>query len=215
MDKPEIMTLEEVAEYLRISERTVYDWAQKGEIPCGKLGTAWRFKRSDIEAWVDRQLASENKTADVTPVFLQGMLTPDQIIFSKATSKKEALSELIDLLHSTKQIKNKNGLTEAIFFREELMSTGIGMGVAVPHVRLSSVKDITIAVAVVHDGITDYESMDNEPVNLVFMIAARKDQHVEHLKALGSIAGKLKEQSIKNQLLAAATPQDFYTMLIK
>ncbi len=71
MGKPEIMTLEEVADYLRISERTVYDWAQKGEIPCGKLGTAWRFKRSDIEAWVDRQLAAENKKQSDAPIFLQ------------------------------------------------------------------------------------------------------------------------------------------------
>ena len=45
----EILTIEEVAQYLRVSERTVYDWANKGDIPCGKLGTTWRFKRTEVE----------------------------------------------------------------------------------------------------------------------------------------------------------------------
>ncbi len=54
----EILTIEEVARYLRVSERTVYEWAQKGEIPAGKIGTVWRFKKDDIESWVDERLAS-------------------------------------------------------------------------------------------------------------------------------------------------------------
>ena len=44
----DILTIEEVAKYLRVSERTVYDWAQKGEIPSGKIGTVWRFKKSEV-----------------------------------------------------------------------------------------------------------------------------------------------------------------------
>ena len=47
-----ILTIEEVAKYLRVSDRTVYDWAQKGEIPAGKIGTVWRFKKSEVENWV-------------------------------------------------------------------------------------------------------------------------------------------------------------------
>ena len=55
----EIMTIEEVAEYLRVSERTVYDWAQKGDLPGGKLGTTWRFKRSDVENWVNSRISQQ------------------------------------------------------------------------------------------------------------------------------------------------------------
>jgi PTS system nitrogen regulatory IIA component len=54
----DILTIEEVAKYLRVSERTVYDWAQKGEIPAGKIGTVWRFKKSEIERWVNERLSS-------------------------------------------------------------------------------------------------------------------------------------------------------------
>ena len=53
----DILTIEEVAKYLRVSERTVYDWAQKGEIPAGKIGTVWRFKKSEIEKWVNERLS--------------------------------------------------------------------------------------------------------------------------------------------------------------
>ena len=49
----DILTIEEVAKYLRVSERTVYDWAQKGEIPSGKIGTVWRFKKSEIEKYAE------------------------------------------------------------------------------------------------------------------------------------------------------------------
>ena len=49
----DILTIEEVAKYLRVSERTVYDWAQKGEIPSGKIGTVWRFRKADIERWIN------------------------------------------------------------------------------------------------------------------------------------------------------------------
>ena len=53
----DILTIEEVAKYLRVSERTVYDWAQKGEIPAGKIGTVWRFKKSEVENWVNARLS--------------------------------------------------------------------------------------------------------------------------------------------------------------
>ena len=60
----DILTIEEVAKYLRVSERTVYDWAQKGEIPSGKIGTVWRFKKSEIEKWVNKRLSSGGKSND-------------------------------------------------------------------------------------------------------------------------------------------------------
>ena len=78
----DILTIEEVAKYLRVSERTVYDWAQKGEIPSGKIGTVWRFKKSEIEKWVNDRLSSGSKP--VIPgeqVQVKNILSPDIIIF--------------------------------------------------------------------------------------------------------------------------------------
>ncbi len=53
-----ILTIEEVAKYIKISERTIYDWAQKGDIPAGKLGNVWRFRKSEIDHWVNERLKS-------------------------------------------------------------------------------------------------------------------------------------------------------------
>ena len=60
----EIMTIEEVAAYLRVSERTVYEWAQKGDLPGGKIGTTWRFKSADIEKWVNDRLKGQGAAVD-------------------------------------------------------------------------------------------------------------------------------------------------------
>ena len=51
----QIMTLQEVSEYLKIKERTIYDWVTRGKIPAFKLGNAWRFRRSELEDWIDKQ----------------------------------------------------------------------------------------------------------------------------------------------------------------
>ena len=54
-----LMTVEDVATYLRVAERTVYDWAQRGSIPCGKLGASWRFRRTDIDQWLSRSFIAD------------------------------------------------------------------------------------------------------------------------------------------------------------
>ena len=135
----EIMTIEEVASYLRVSERTIYDWAQKGEIPGGKLGTAWRFKREDIEKWVDGRLSrSESKKAGVA-VTASHVLSPERVIILESATKEQVLTKLVDLLAETPFVQDREELLTGIFNREELMSTGIGFGIGVPHVRIDSV----------------------------------------------------------------------------
>ena len=79
----DILTIEEVAKYLRVSERTVYDWAQKGEIPSGKIGTVWRFKKSEIEKWVNERLSSTSKSVDIPQqVKVRNILSPERIIYT-------------------------------------------------------------------------------------------------------------------------------------
>lgn len=210
MDKPEIMTLEEVAEYLRVSERTVYDWAQKGDIPSGKLGTAWRFKRSDIERWVDSRLNAGPVVKEVNPaqLMLSELLPQERLAVLDVKTKEEALNEMVALLAQSNLVKDKRQLKQGIFNREELMSTGIGMGVGVPHVRISGVRDLVMACAVIKSPLPDYESLDNEPVQLLFMIAAREDQHSQHLRVLAAISSALKDGTLKDQLIGAQSPAE-------
>ena len=214
MALPEIMTIEEVAEYLRVSERTVYDWASKGDIPCGKIGTAWRFKRSDIENWVNKRLNTESsKKDDFVPLFLNKVLSPDHVLLVEKSTKAEILNELIDMLGDTSVVRSKEDLRKGIFHREQLLSTGIGMGIGIPHVRLNSVKDVIIAAALVREGLPDYESLDSEPVKLVFMIVARQDQHAEHLKLLSQLSNRLKAKEFRDRLTQCIDSKTFYKLL--
>jgi PTS system nitrogen regulatory IIA component len=184
----DILTLEEVAEYLRVSERTIYDWAKKGEIPAGKIGTVWRFKRREIEKWV---------------LELGDIISEKRIVFLDSVTKQETLEELIELISQAPQVASRYDLRDEIFRREELMSTGIGMGIAIPHVRIHSVNDLVGAIGICEKGIPDYQSLDNEPIRIVIMLAAGFDQHAKYLKALAHISARLKDPAVRESLFHA------------
>ncbi|HNY20863.1 MAG TPA: PTS sugar transporter subunit IIA [Treponemataceae bacterium] len=211
----DILTIEEVAKYLRVSERTVYDWAQKGEIPAGKIGTVWRFKKDEIEKWVNERLTSSVKANPVnTLVQVQNILSPDRIVIMNHSTRHDALVALADVLGSAPQIKNRQELSVEILKREELMSTAIGRGIAIPHVRLSSVTDLVMAVGISKNDIIDFQTIDDEPVRLLIMIAAAYNQHSYYLQTLSFFSNKLKSQALRDGLRAANTPMEAYNLLI-
>ena len=214
MTKPEIMTVQEVAEFLRVSERTVYDWATHGVIPCGKLGTTWRFKRSEVDKWVDEQLSvPSKKNVTFSPINLKDILNPDHITIMETDSKDAALMAMLDNLDQTGVITDKQAITEGIFQREKLMSTGIGLGIGIPHVRMDGIESLLMAVGVSTQGITDYESLDNQPVQLIFMILAGKDQHTLHIKTMAAIAARLKNPVLREMMIQSRDTETIYKLL--
>ena len=210
----DILTIEEVARYLRVSERTVYDWAQKGEIPSGKIGTVWRFKKSEIECWVNERLSSNRSVSVFSVVQIQNILSPDRILFLNYSKKRDALVALAENLAGAPQIKSRQELVAEILRREELMSTAIGRGIAIPHVRLSSVTDLVVSVGVSQVDIIDFQSLDDVPVRLLFMIAAAYNQHAYYLQTLSFFSSKLKNNDLRASLTAAKTPQEVYSPLV-
>jgi nitrogen PTS system EIIA component len=209
----DILTIEEVAKYLRVSERTVYDWAQKGEIPSGKIGTVWRFKKSEIERWVNDRLSSNRNAASFSTIQIQNILSPDRIAFLNHSTNRDALLALTEVLGTAPQIKNRPELAAEIIKREELMSTAIGRGIAIPHVRLSSVTDLVMAVGISTVDIIDFPALDDQPVRLLFMIAAAYNQHAYYLQTLSYFSQKLKNNTLRASLLAVKTPQEAYQLL--
>ena len=210
----DILTIEEVAKYLRVSERTVYDWAQKGEIPAGKIGTVWRFKKSEIEKWVNDRLSGHSRAdAERQPVRIKNILSPDRVVFIEHSSRRDALVELSEALGTAPQVKNQPELTKEILRREELMSTAIGRGIAIPHVRLASVTDLVIALGICRAAINDFQSIDDEPVRLLIMLAAAYNQHSYYLQALSFISSKLKNQDLREGLINAQSEQEAYSLL--
>ena len=211
----DILTIEEVAKYLRVSDRTVYDWAQKGEIPAGKIGTVWRFKKSEVENWVNARLSSDATKQSEMNIQVRNILSPDRVVFINQTSKHDALVALADVLGTAPQAKNSVELTQEILKREELMSTAIGRGIAIPHVRLSSVTDLVMAVGVCKKPISDYQSIDEQPINLLFMIAAAYNQHSYYLKTISHFAGMLKDNDLRNAINTASSELDVFNLLAR
>lgn len=210
----DILTIEEVAKYLRVSERTVYDWAQKGEIPAGKIGTVWRFKKDEIEKWVNQRLTNSVKPVVVNPVVqVQNILSPDRIVFLNHSTRHDALIALADVLGTAPQIKNRSELTTEILKREELMSTAIGRGIAIPHVRLASVTDLVMAVGICKNDVIDFQPIDDIPVKLMFMIAAAYNQHAYYLQTLSFFSTRLKNTDLRDALFSVNTPMEAYTLL--
>ncbi len=135
----------------------------------------------------------------------------DRLKFLETTDKENCLNEMIEIFGD--ECKEKGKLKDAIFHRESLMSTGIGLGIGIPHVRTEFIDDISIAIGVQKAGVDNYESIDEEPVKLVFMIIANKIQHKEHIKILSSLMTKLKEDSAIDKILEADSTEEIFNLL--
>ncbi len=210
----EILTIDEVADYLRVSSRTVYEWAQKGEIPAGKIGTAWRFQKAEVERWVNERLTTKEKlSTQQAEIRIANLLSPDRIVYLNHATRRDALIALADVLGTAPQIKHRKELRDEILKREELMSTAIGCGIAIPHVRLASVTDLVMAVGISKKDIIDFNAIDGEPVNLIFMIAAAKNQHEYYLQTLAFFSTKIKDPHLRSALLESSDAESAYRIL--
>ncbi len=213
----DIMTVEEVANYIRVSERTVYEWAQKGEIPCGKLGATWRFRREEVENWLNKRLGGKASPAPKREGtdLLKTLLKPENILILEKATKTEMLDRLLDLLSGLPEVQNPAELRKGIYHREELMSTGIGQGLGIPHVRMDSVKNVVVAMGVSREPIQGYVALDEEPVQLVFMIAAAKHQHADHIRLLSSISFRFKDATLRRAVLDATDSAEVHQRIMR
>ena len=145
---------------------------------------------------------------------LQKYLTRERIVFFEAgVHKQQALGTMMDLLAGSDRIVDAEKLRNGILERENIMSTGIGLGFAIPHTYNDAVTDIVISIGISCDGIGDYGSMDDKPVHFVLMVAAGSHQHREYLQILARIALLAKNERAKTALLAAADPDSVIAAL--
>ena len=130
------------------------------------------------------------------------MIDESRIIDIKATTKEDALRELVEVLATSPDVTDQEELLDAIFEREKVISTGVGIEVALPHVKISSVKNFVIAIGRSHKGI-DFESLDDKPVYIVVMIGANDKQAGDFLKVLARLVLKLKNKNFRKQVMFA------------
>jgi PTS system nitrogen regulatory IIA component len=209
----DILTIDEVAKYLRVSERTVYDWAQKGEIPSGKIGAVWRFKKSELEKWVNDRLSTHAIASPTEALAVETIISADRILILNYATKRDVLLALANSMAGAPQVKNHKELATEILKREELMSTAVGRGIAIPHVRLASVTDLLVSIGISKTDIVDFQALDDEPVRLVFMVAAAYNQHAYYLQTISFFSARLKNPALRRDLLGVQTPDEAYRLL--
>lgn len=137
------------------------------------------------------------------------------VIFQmKAESKNAAIEELVELAAGSNMVKDSGQLLADVKEREELVTTGVGYGVAFPHAKTKSVKGIVIVFGRNETGI-DFDAMDHRPVHLFFLIAAPEDAIGAHLNVMARLSYLMKSEENRQALLDASSPGDVLALIDK
>ena len=125
-----------------------------------------------------------------------------------AGSKKELINALVDTLKdkvdSNEQLED---VRKAVFEREEIMSTGVGKGLAIPHAKTKAVSENHAAFALLKDPL-DFDSIDNEPVRLVFLLVGPESKNSQHIKLLSRISRLMNSGSFRKKILACTSSDE-------
>lgn len=135
------------------------------------------------------------------------------IVFDlKATAKNGVIEELVTLVSSSNMVKDQAQLLQDVIDRENLVTTGVGYGVAFPHAKTRAVKGIVIAFGRSAKGV-DFDAMDHKSVHLFFLIAAPEDAIGAHLNVMARLSYLMKSESNRQKLMDAASPGDVLALM--
>jgi PTS system nitrogen regulatory IIA component len=222
------MTIQDVAKLLGSDVRRVERMAKRGEIPCQKVGGQFRFNRAEITEWLQQSMGamSHDHLAEVDAGITTQRQTPQDgtiitpLLRTEAVStslgsrtKNSTLRELVVLAEKTGQVLDMPTLVEAVIHREELCSTAIGGGFAIPHPRRplpDALAGPILVVARTSQGIV-FGAPDGRLTTLFFLTASQDDRH--HLHTLARLFRMLREEKFVAQLEAAQTPGEMIDLM--
>ncbi len=118
----------------------------------------------------------------------------------KSENKEDVINELIDLLDGDERVIDLEEIRKCVFEREEKMSTGVGKGFAIPHGKTNAVSDILAAFGKSETPI-EYNSLDGEPVHLVFLLIGKENLLAKHIKLLSRISRMMNNEEFRNKLV--------------
>jgi PTS system nitrogen regulatory IIA component len=222
------LTIQEVAQMLGTDVRRAERMARRGEIPCQKVGGQFRFNRAEITEWLQQRVGgmSDEHLAGFDAGMTEQRQTPqDEMIITPllrleavttnlgSRTKDSTLRELVVLAEKTGLVLNCQELVEAVFHREELYSTALEGGIAIPHPRRPlpyAIAEPILAVAKTTQGIA-FGAPDGGLTDLLFLTASRDDRH--HLHILARLCRMLYEEDFAARLREAETPQEMIELL--
>lgn len=222
MKETSVLTTQELSKYLKLNEKTVLKMAQSGQIPGFKIANQWRFYLSAVDEYLQDKMAKSTgydfdrivRTADVMP--LSRFVDNDTIKLKLDSDNKEGvLFELASVAHKAGIAVSAKDVLKQMKKREEMLSTAVGKGVAIPHPRNPSdelFKMPGVVIARSKEGI-DFAAPDGKHVHLFFMTCA--PDVVLHLKLLSKIAKLLEAKNNFKKFMSAKTKDEVMKILLE
>jgi excisionase family DNA binding protein len=214
LEDDNVMTLAEMADYLKIARRSLLRMAQAGDIPGTKIASQWRFMRSVIDDWMISRMKSlpageleKLIQSDKVPLPLYRLLPAELVGMEiRPGGKKQVLEQLLDLLAGGGLPVDRRVFLQKLLDREDMVSTAIFPGIALPHFRKPEecpLAEPRLVLGICRQG-TDFDSLDGRPTHVFFLICA--GNVVVHLKIIAELALLFRRASLVEDLLAARDP---------
>jgi PTS system nitrogen regulatory IIA component len=135
------------------------------------------------------------------------------VIDLSANAKDDALVELVNAAATVDKVTDRDALLAAVREREAKLSTGIGLGIAVPHARIDSVREFVVVVGRHPVGI-EFGSIDERPVHIVVLIAGPREAKMPYLELLAQLSKRLKLEDVRQKITHGATPEQVVDLLV-
>lgn len=190
------LKVKDVANILNVSEKTVNDWVKERKIPFIKVNNQIRFYKNEINEWVIKnQMPVSEKIMDLSqariPANLYELLVRGGIYYDvKGKNVEDVLKNAIKTIPTPEDI-SKNMIIEALLKREELMTTAMGKGIAIPHPRnpiITHIENESVSICLLKNEV-DFRAMDKVPVHTLFVIlSANPKRHLEILSKISYLS---------------------------
>lgn len=132
----------------------------------------------------------------------------------EATSKQQAIFELVDLLSESIGLQDSEALRKAVWQREVTRTTGIGHGIAIPHGKCKGVRKLSLAVGKPRTPV-DFDAIDNRPVDVIILLTSPEDQTGPHIQALAQISRLLTDSTFRAAIKKASTAEELYQHIVE
>ena len=144
---------------------------------------------------------------------LLDILTEDRVkIPLENTEKDKIIEEMVSLIDQSTSLKNKDQILKAVLDREAVMSTGVGDEIAIPHGKSEGVEDIVAALGITREPV-NFNSLDNKPVRLVWLLVGPQDKTGPHLKALSRISRLMHKKDFRERLIGTDEPKEIIDVI--
>lgn len=221
----DMMSLEQLATYLHRDVREVSKLANRGHLPGHKVGGQWRFARAEINQWIETQIPDytdqqltalergDSRTNDQEPLVSVLLSEASMAVPLAATTRASVLKELVGLAEQTWQVYDPEAILQAIRQREEMASTALASGVAIPHPRRplpSALGESVMAYGRTTSGIP-FGAPHGTMTDIFFLVCCRDDR--THLQVLARLSRLLLRPGFVDDLRAAENVGDTWQML--